>query len=290
MFFSIIIPTYNRPDRIFNAVKSVLNQSFSDYEIVIVNDGSSIEYTEFEAFIKNESKINYIKQTNTYLAGARNTGLRQAKGLFICFLDDDDEYMSNHLEALHNSIISNNNKKALYHTRTFIKYEDGSLKKIDETKTNYSSNIDKILSDRFPTNAVCIHTDIAKQFLFDETLKYAEDLDYWIRVSQKFDVIKVNEYTQILPHETEHKMSDFKLPNQYYHLLAFEKFKRDYYHYLPADFLTNNLKMLYKSCADLYSKTSDKKKAFHYWLKTIQYNFLFIFSRQCWGIVKNILT
>lgn len=290
MFFSIIIPTYNRPNRIFNAVKSVLNQRFSDYEIVIVNDGSSVEYTEFEEFVKKESKINYIKQSNTYLAGARNTGMKHAKGDFICFLDDDDEYISNHLESLFNAIVSNNYKKALYHTRTYIKYENDSLKKINESKTDYNSNIDKLLSDRFPTNAACIHNDIAKQFLFDEALKYAEDLDYWIRVSRKFDIIKVNEYTQILPYETENKMSDFKLPNQYYHLLAFEKFKRDYGNYLPADFLTYNLKTLYKSCADLYSQTNDKKKAFRFWIKTLQYDVSFIFKRQCWGILKNILT
>lgn len=289
MFFSVIIPTYNRPDRIFNAVKSVLNQSFSDYEIVIINDGSTIEYTEFEEFIKNEPKINYTKQSNTYLAGARNAGMKHAKGDFICFLDDDDVYLPNHLDALYNAIISNKNKKALYHTRTYIKYEDGSLKKINEIKTNYNSNIDKILSDRFPTNAACIHSDIAKQFLFDEILKYAEDLDYWIRVSQKYDVIKVNEYTQILPHEINNKMSDFKLPNQYHHLMAFEKFKKEYNNYVPTDFLNSNLKTLYKSCADLYSKTTEKKKAFYYWLKALQYNFLFILSRQCWGILKNIL-
>ena len=66
MFFSVIIPTYNRPNRIFNAVKSVLNQNFYDYEIVVINDGSSIEYTEFETFVKNELKINYIKHKSDF--------------------------------------------------------------------------------------------------------------------------------------------------------------------------------------------------------------------------------
>jgi glycosyltransferase involved in cell wall biosynthesis len=282
MFFSVIIPTYNRPERVIVALNSVLSQTFQDFEIVIVNDGSVMDYSSVEQFCAQHHNITYIYQNNTYLAGTRNTGMKNSSGEFICFLDDDDEYLPNHLEALKTSIVLNHKMKALYHTRTFIKYEDGTLKKITESQTNYTSRIDKILKDRFPTNAACIHADIAKEFLFDETLKYAEDLDYWIRISQKYDIIKVNEYTQVLPHETENKMSDFKLPNQYNHLIAFEKFKKQYENYLPSDFLNSNLKTLYKSCADLYSKTSDKKKAFVYLLKAIRYNLLFIFSRQCW--------
>jgi glycosyltransferase involved in cell wall biosynthesis len=289
MFFSVIIPTYNRPERVLIALKSVLNQTFQDFEIVLINDGSTVGYKSVEDFVKHYPQINYILQTNQYLSAARNTGLKNAKGKFICFLDDDDEFLANHLQVLYDSIKQNKEEVALYHTRTFIRYEDGKLIKIEEAKKNYINEIDKILSDRFPPIAVCIHNEIANQIKFDVSLKYAEDLDYWIQVAIKWPIKKINEYTIILPHETDNKMSDFKLPNQYNHLLAYEKFKREYGKFLSKHYLNERLIYLYRSCASLFANTKQKEMTFYSysnWLKLEPQSF---FTRQSLSILVKLL-
>jgi glycosyltransferase involved in cell wall biosynthesis len=285
MFFSVIIPTYNRPDRIFNAVKSVLNQSFLDFEIVIVNDGSSIEYVEFEEFLKNEPKINYIKQSNTYLASARNTGMKHAKGDFICFLDDDDVYLPNHLIALNDLIVSHNMLDALYHTRTIIRYFDNQEVKVDETKKHYDSNIDKILSDRFPTNAACISSKIAKEYKFNEDLKYSEDLDFWIQISQKYPIIKSNQYTTLLREEELAKMSDIKLPNQENYYNSYLYIKNKYKGYIPQKYLNPKLFELSVRCSELYKLNKCNKKSLSFLIKAISYKFDFILTRHFWSIL-----
>ena len=285
MFFSVIIPTYNRPKHILLALQSVLNQTFKDFEIIVVNDGSTIDYSEIEKFCSNNPNIKYVYQTNKYLAGARNTGMKNSSGKFICFLDDDDIYLSNHLEALHQTIILNNTIDAIYHTRTLIQYFNGEKVKVNETKTNYINNLDKLLSDRFPTNAACISTKIAKEYNFNEQLKYSEDLEMWINVSQKYPIIKSPEYTTLLREEELTKMSDFKLPNQEHYYNSFLHIKNKYSGYVPFEYINIKLFELAVRCAELYKQSKNFKKSISYLFKAASYNYNFILSRHFWSIL-----
>ena len=93
---SIIIPTYNRADTIMRAVDSVLAQTFSDWELIIVNDGSTDNTAELLTGL--DSRIKIINQPNGGVTTARNTGLRHASGEFFAFLDSDDQWRNYHLE------------------------------------------------------------------------------------------------------------------------------------------------------------------------------------------------
>jgi glycosyltransferase involved in cell wall biosynthesis len=91
---TVVIPTYNRPDKIYDAVLSILAQTYPRIELIIVDDGSN-NYDAIDALREIEPIVKYsgghvIYRENGYLGAARNTGLRQAKGEYICFLDDDD--------------------------------------------------------------------------------------------------------------------------------------------------------------------------------------------------------
>ena len=86
-FFSVIIPTYNRPETLDRAISSVLKQSFSDFELIIVNNGSE----RLHIAVKDD-RIKILTEKKTGASYARNTGIQNANGQFICFLDDD-EYM-----------------------------------------------------------------------------------------------------------------------------------------------------------------------------------------------------
>jgi glycosyltransferase involved in cell wall biosynthesis len=94
---SVIIPTHNRPDRLPRAVASVLNQTFRDVEIVIVDDASADDAAEVVA--RQDPRIRYVRHGSPKGAcGARNTGIRLARGEFVGFLDDDDEWLPEKLQ------------------------------------------------------------------------------------------------------------------------------------------------------------------------------------------------
>lgn len=101
MMFSVIIPVYNVEKYITKCLKSILNQTYSDYEIIIVNDGStdsSIKILEkYQSYISN---LKIINQQNRGLGGARNTGIRYARGDYLVFLDSDDYVAQNMLETI----------------------------------------------------------------------------------------------------------------------------------------------------------------------------------------------
>jgi glycosyltransferase involved in cell wall biosynthesis len=98
-FFSVIITTFNRSYIVERAINSVIVQNFGDWECIIVDDGSSDDtYSVVIPFCKKYSNIKYIFQSNRGPGLAKNTGILAASGLFVTFLDSDDEYMPNHLE------------------------------------------------------------------------------------------------------------------------------------------------------------------------------------------------
>src|SRR5688572_9163762 len=99
--FSVVTPTFNRRDTLPRAVASVLSQTFSDLELVIVDDASSDSYATALARL-DPLRIRVIRNTiNRGAAGARNVGIHAARGTYVSFLDDDDEYLSSFLESTH---------------------------------------------------------------------------------------------------------------------------------------------------------------------------------------------
>ena len=104
--FSIIMPGYNVEDYIERAVKSVLNQSFSDYELIIVNDGSTDNTKEICNSFKDK-RISVIHKKNGGLSDARNEGVKKAKGEYIIFIDSDDYWDKDLLKEINKSLENN---------------------------------------------------------------------------------------------------------------------------------------------------------------------------------------
>ena len=106
MKFSIVIPTYNRKDVLSRAINSVLAQSFTDWELIIVDDGSTDGTKDFLEKIQDE-RIVKIYQENKGRISARNEGMKKAQGEWICWLDSDDAYLPTYLESLNKEIERN---------------------------------------------------------------------------------------------------------------------------------------------------------------------------------------
>lgn len=117
---TVIIPTYKRAKYIERAIQSVLNQTYQDFEIIVVddNDANTEDRKHMEQIMKKyeeNRKIQYIKhEKNKNGAAARNTGITLAKGKYISFLDDDDYYMATRLEKLVQVLEKNYNYNAAY--------------------------------------------------------------------------------------------------------------------------------------------------------------------------------
>lgn len=195
-FFSIIIPTYNRAHILINTLQSVKSQTFTDWECIVVDDGSNDATKEMMAIeCKDDIRIHYIYQNNAERSAARNKGINSAKGTYICFLDSDDAYKDNHLQVLYNSIQSNNNPTALFFTN-FDVLKEGTVSAI---------NIPKLSNDAinyFFTNAiiparVCISKEIVKKKQFDEDIVIVEDTILWARIARHFKIIHIEESTVV---------------------------------------------------------------------------------------------
>ena len=111
-FFTVIIPTYNRAHTISKTILSVLNQTYTDFEIIVVDDGSTDNTEELICGIE-DPRIIYCYQNNSGVSSARNTGVDIAKGEFIAYLDSDDQWDKNKLEVIH-SVINEFNVDVLF--------------------------------------------------------------------------------------------------------------------------------------------------------------------------------
>jgi len=196
---SVIIPTYNRPESLKEAIESVLRQEYDCFEIIVINDGG-IDVQGLINGLNTENKIRYIShKENRGLAAARNTGIRIANGKYIAYLDDDDIFYSSHLDVLVNSLESNEFRVAF--TDAFRAYQTRENDKHIVTKRDipYGMDVDEdqiLVGNMMPV--LCIMHDkscLDDIGLFDETLNSHEDWDLWIRMSRKFKFAHIKKLT-----------------------------------------------------------------------------------------------
>ena len=121
---SVIIPTYNRTDYLDLTIQSVINQSYNNIEIIVVDDGSKVNYAE--AICNQFTNCSYYYKPNGGLASARNYGVSIAKGDYIAFLDDDDFWRLDKLEK-QVAILNNNSSVDCVHSSAAVVDEKGNL-------------------------------------------------------------------------------------------------------------------------------------------------------------------
>jgi glycosyltransferase involved in cell wall biosynthesis len=186
-FFSIIIPSYNRADLIVDSIKSVQNQTFENWECTIVDDGST-DNTKvvIEDIIKQDSRIKYVYQENAERSAARNNGIRNSSGEYICFLDSDDHFLSNHLLELKNVIETIENKTCMILNEMQI--VEGSRVEVSNLPELSKNRIEYLYVNPLTPSRVCIHKKIVELEQFDEDIVIVEDRILWMRIANKFPV------------------------------------------------------------------------------------------------------
>jgi len=178
---SVIIPTYNRVNYICEAIDSVLNQSFKDYEIIVIDDGS-LDNTK-KVLAKYDGKIRYFYQKNEGISSARNKGIKEAKGEYIAFLDSDDFWMKEKLE-IQADILDRSSDIAL--TYCYAKRIDTNNRELDIKPSIPAIKAADFLRDaRIPMTVMFRKNCLSDVGLFDERIKVGEDTDMWLRFSIK---------------------------------------------------------------------------------------------------------
>jgi glycosyltransferase involved in cell wall biosynthesis len=192
---SVIIPTYNRVRVISRAIESALQQTLTDYEIIVVDDGSTDNTREFLS--KNfANKIRYIgKPKNEGLASARNTGIEASRGTYIALLDDDDLWLPEKL-ALQIDLAQKNPSLGLVYCGACKVNEDGEL--LEQIKPSKRGAIfEDMLYRNYllgPASIALIAKDVLlKAGYFDKNLCPCADWDMWIRIARCAEVDFVEE-------------------------------------------------------------------------------------------------
>ena len=178
--FSIVLPTFNRTQMITYAINSVIIQTYKNWELIVVDDGSTDNTKEIvEKFVKSDKRIKYIFQENKERSAARNFGIKESKGDWICFLDSDDIYHTNHLEEFHKLINNNGSKKGLYFCGlSYGKYSEN----FEEYDLTHKNNIEFVLLNTIGTPRACTQKSILLKHQFNEKIRIGEDRELWVRI------------------------------------------------------------------------------------------------------------
>ena len=185
---SVIIPTYNRKNLLKRALHSVSNQTFVPQEIIVVDDGSSDGTKDW--VLERFPDVRYIYQDNSGVSSARNSGIKEAIGSWIAFLDSDDEWMPNKLEQ-QKGVINSFQEAWLCHTNE-IWIRNGVRVNQMKKHQKYGGNVFENCLDicRISPSSVLIKKEVFEMVgLFDESLKVCEDYDLWLRITAVLPVI-----------------------------------------------------------------------------------------------------
>ena len=199
-FFSVVIPTYNRAKYLPKAVDSILNQRFTDFEVIVVDDGSEDNTSQLmKEFSSKDERLIYIHQVNKGRSTARNVGIEKAKGEYICFLDSDDYWKPEHLESYHQAISKAENPSFFYCGLTWWFDAENKEQRVEyKSRNHYSSDVEFVIANEFAPDCVSIHHSILAKHQFNPSLFINEDLELWARVAAENPVIEVDANTAVL--------------------------------------------------------------------------------------------
>ena len=193
MKFSVIIPAYNAASFIKKSISSVLNQTLGDFEILVVDDGSVDDTKEIIKTIE-DNRVHYIYQRNGGVSSARNTGICNAKGEYVCFLDADDLWKPNHLKVIFDLVNKYPDASVYVTGYEILLHDENSISKVCPSVDN-DLQINNMFEHIFKygyfihTNSIsCKKSAFDTVGLFEIGAKNGEDDDMWYRLFAYYSV------------------------------------------------------------------------------------------------------
>ncbi len=187
-FFSIVVPLFNKENYIENTLRSIFNQEFTDYEIIVVND-CSIDESSAKVKSLNQEKIRIIHhEKNKGLSAARNTGIKHSKADYIAFLDADDVWKPSFLQKIF-ELIHQFPDAEIFAANYEEVYADKHILPKNKLKNNANGGIiaffeNSISQPLYMPSSMCVKKNVfEKSGYYDEHIFYAEDIDFNIRAN-----------------------------------------------------------------------------------------------------------
>jgi glycosyltransferase involved in cell wall biosynthesis len=193
---SVIIPTYNRAAVIGRAIQSVLIQSFTDYELIVVDDGSTDETGSLSIITDNKKQVRFIRLDQNYgVSKARNTGVSESSGSLIAFLDSDDEWKKEKLKEQVAWLRDNDDFKIVQSREIWIR----SGKRVNPPATHEKRGGD-IFRESLERCMITPSSVLMEKSLFramggfNESLPACEDYDLWLRITCRYPIGLIDAY------------------------------------------------------------------------------------------------
>lgn len=188
---SVIIPNYNHAQYVGDAIRSVLAQTYRNYEIIVVDDGSTDNSREIVA--QFGEKVKYIYQSNAGLSAARNTGIAQARGEFIGVLDADDMYEPDFMSVLVPILQSDQEAEAVYCGYRFVDVSNQPLPQVEARLIPPDRLFQALAEGNFlvPESILVRKRCYDKVGMFDVNFRACEDVDMWLRITKHYKVLGV---------------------------------------------------------------------------------------------------
>ncbi|MEY4834478.1 MAG: hypothetical protein RI980_593 [Bacteroidota bacterium] len=220
-FFTVIIPLYNKEKYIKNAIKSVLNQTFSDFELVIIDDFSSDKSAAIAATFESEKVQLIYHKKNCGLSASRNSGIKKANSNYITFLDADDLWKPTFLESIF-QLIQNFPEARIFGTNyeevwdTVIKNPCNGSEILPIDFTGYINFFKiNIKQGIYNHGSVCFHKEVFEKVgFYNEKINFSEDLDFNIRANYNFKLAYTNSVQMRYFMQTENQLTQSSLLNK----------------------------------------------------------------------------
>lgn len=189
---TVLIPTYNRKSVIHETLESVFAQTYADYKVVVVDDGST-DGTE-QAIRPWLDRIHYVKQENGGPGSARNFGLRHIQTEYVAFLDSDDRWEPTFLQTVM-SIVRENSSLGLVTTAHVVEPNGEKWPRIQEARLEGDLYSRLFQRNFVTTSATVVKRDcFGRVGLFREDLRQIEDYDMWLRIARAYPLAFVKQY------------------------------------------------------------------------------------------------
>lgn len=223
LFFSVIIPVYNRAHRLPYVLESLKKQTFQDFETIIIDDASSDASYQVAVEYDIPNKVVLKNGKNSERCISRNRGIEVAKGMYICFIDSDDYHLPEHLQVMHDYICEKGCPEAFFFTNSWNETDDGM--RTERCCPDFEAYNPFAYFLHYTPNPQrwAVHRSILNKFLFDDKLAGIEDLDLPLRMlaaNVKFYQIKErttvyvaasDSYTHGNPEKPKRELVRFKL-------------------------------------------------------------------------------
>ncbi|BAY12841.1 glycosyltransferase [Calothrix sp. NIES-2098] len=208
---SVIIPVYNGEKTIKKTIESVLNQSLSDLEIIVINDGSTDSTEEIVKSI-SDSRLKIFSYPNAGLSASRNRGLSLAACDFVSFIDADDLWTSDKLESQMQALLAHENAALAYSWTDFIDADDNFVRTGARAKVTGDAYTKLLLSNFLEngSNPLIRKEAFTKVGNFDESLRAAEDWDMWLRLADSYEFVVVPQVQILYRISASSMSSNFK--------------------------------------------------------------------------------